>query len=213
MTSAVPPWARRVFELLVHAEMHRLGDGDFDRRIALIGFDSAIENSITAYLNMNQIHRKGKTYKKECVDGWLNNYHTRLEFLETEIETREMEWMVERNHIVWVHDQRNEHYHGGISGVPEKEVLRTAKEAALWVFSFLFEVADTESELEREIRDSVPESDTTQEPAFDDAIDTNLGIVEIGENAYFASELLFAVDKVAYRAIGEELLGVEIGGE
>ena len=209
----MPPWARRVFELLVHAELHLLDGGDFDRRIALISYDSAIENSITTYLTMNQIHRKGKTYKTECVERWLKNYPSRLDFLEAEIEAREMQWVVDRSHIVWVHDQRNEQYHGSTSGVPEQEVLQIARDAALWVFSFLFGVVDEESELERAIRDSVPGAEPPPDPAFREAIDLNFGIVEIGENAYLASELLYAIDKVAYLAIGEELLESETGAE
>ena len=207
--TTVPPWGIRIFELLVHAESHLRDGGDFDRRIALIGFDSAIENSITTYLSMNQIHRKGKTYDSESVNHWLFNYPTRLEFLEAEIESREKRWVVDKDHFVWVHDQRNEQYHGGNIGVPEQEVLRIAREAALWVFSFLFDVADVESELERAARDSARGSDEPPNPEFDEVIDLNFDIVEIGDNAYLASELLFAIDNNAYRAIGEELLEVE----
>ena len=34
------PWANGPFELLIHAEGHLLNGDDFDRRIALISFDT-----------------------------------------------------------------------------------------------------------------------------------------------------------------------------
>ncbi len=46
----LPPWAKGPFELLVHAEGHFIAGEDFDRRIALISFDNAIEVAITTYL-------------------------------------------------------------------------------------------------------------------------------------------------------------------
>lgn len=54
------PWANGPFELLVHAEEHlRLGE-DVYRRIALIGFDNAIEIAIGSYLLLKPIQRGGK---------------------------------------------------------------------------------------------------------------------------------------------------------
>lgn len=39
-------WVYGPFELLVHAELHYLAGKDFDRRMALISFDNAIEVAI-----------------------------------------------------------------------------------------------------------------------------------------------------------------------
>lgn len=46
------PWALGPFELIQHAEGHFQQNGDFDRRIALIGFDNAIEVSIETFLTL-----------------------------------------------------------------------------------------------------------------------------------------------------------------
>ena len=54
----LPPWANGPFELLVHAEEHLRAGDDFDRRIALIGFDNAIEITIAAYLSLKPIQRR-----------------------------------------------------------------------------------------------------------------------------------------------------------
>ena len=63
--TALKPWTYGPFELILHAEMHRLNGEDFDRRIALISFDNSIEVSITTFLTLNPIQRGGKEYKKE----------------------------------------------------------------------------------------------------------------------------------------------------
>ena len=76
----LPPWANGPFELLVHAEGHLLGGEDFDRRIALISFDNAVEVAIATYLTLNPIQRGGRAYPRVDVDRWLNNYHTKLDF-------------------------------------------------------------------------------------------------------------------------------------
>ena len=205
MTSILP-WANGPFELLVHAETHLREGGDFDRRIALISFDNAIEVAITTYLALHPMHRSGREYSNQDVTKWLNNYHSRLDFLEYELESRRDSWVVEKSHIVWVHGQRNEQYHGGGSGVPEKNVLDTAREAATWVFSFLFDVSDIETEIENAILDRSPvPSVTLREERFDEVIDTEYGIIEIGEQVYLASDLLYAIDYDAYRDIGERL--------
>ena len=50
--SPVPRWAVGPFELLVHAEEHFRRADDIDRRLAVIGFDNAIESGITTYLSL-----------------------------------------------------------------------------------------------------------------------------------------------------------------
>lgn len=203
--SALPPWANGPFELLVHAEGHLQGGDDFDRRIALISFDNAIEVAITTYLTLHPIQRGGRTYPNADVEKWLNHYHSKLDFLEAEIVSRKVTWKVERSHIVWAHDHRNEQYHGGNKGTPEKTVLKIVRDAALWIFSMLFDVADAESQLAQAILDKVPPPSPAPEKALDLAIDDKYGVVAVGEDSYYTSELLFAVDHAAYRDLGERL--------
>jgi hypothetical protein len=203
--STLPPWANGPFELLVHAEGHLRGGEDFDRRIALISFDNAIEVAITTYLTLNPIQRGGRNYPKVDVERWLNNYHTKLDFLEAEIGTRAISWLVEKSHIIWVHDHRNEQYHGGHKGTPELTVLKIVRDAALWVFSVLFDVSDAGATLEEAILDKTPPAAPSPEKNFNIAIDAQYGIIEVGEQSYYASELLFAVDYAAYRDLGGRL--------
>jgi hypothetical protein len=170
MTS-LPPWANGPFELLVHAEGHLRSGEDFDRRIALISFDNAIEVAITTYLTLHPIQRGGRTYPKADIEKWLNNYHTKLDFLEAELAARGISWLVDKSHIIWAHDHRNEQYHGGHKGTPEKSVLKIVRDAALWVFSALFDVGDAEAALNKAILDNAPPSVPSPNKDFDVAID------------------------------------------
>ena len=205
MNSSLPPWASGPFELLIHAEGHLRNGDDFDRRIALISFDNAIEVAIATYLTLSPIQRSNRVYSKNDIEEWMRSYHTKLDFLETECAKRNLAWGVERGHIVWVHQHRNEQYHGGHKGTPERRVLEIVRQAALWVFGLLFDVADPETALAQAIVDRAPPPKPTRVRKFDLVIDTKYGIVTVGEESYYASELLFAVDNAAYDDLGGRL--------
>src|SRR5438128_8915645 len=108
--NALPPWAKGPFELLVHAEGHLVDGEDFDRRMALISFDNAIEVAITTYLTLHPIQRGNRIYKNDDVEKWLRNYHSRLEFVEAELKARSQVWAVPQSHLIWAHEHRNEQY-------------------------------------------------------------------------------------------------------
>lgn len=201
----LPPWTDGPFELLVHAEMHLRAGEDFDRRLALISFDNAIEVAITTFLTLHPIQRNGKTYKCDDVEKWLANYHSRLDFLETELAVQGQAWIVERSHIVWAHAQRNEQYHAGNQGVPDKRCLGIAKQAALWVFGMLFGVANPEAELNAAVAQKLPPAPPMRDGALDQAIDDEFGAIAIGYCLYSASDVISALDYDAYREIGTEL--------
>lgn len=203
--SSLPPWANGPFELLIHAEGHLRNGEDFDRRIALISFDNAIEVTITTYLTLHAIQRGGRNYSNDKIEKWLNNYHTKLEFLGTELSDRGLSWEVDRSHIIWAHDHRNEQYHGGNKGTPEKHVLALVRKAALWIFAVLFDIADVEKNLERALADLAPPSPPQQDDAFDRAIDREYGVVVVGDQTFYASEVLFSADYAAYREAGARL--------
>ena len=204
--NSLPPWANGPFELIVHAESHlRIAD-DFDRRIALISFDNAIEVAISTYLTLHPTQRGGRSYSSNDIEQWMKNYHAKLDFFEQEIARRNIGWLVEKSHIVWAHDHRNEQYHGGQKGVPELSTLQIARTAALWIFSVLFDVSDAKAVLEQALLAKAPPSTPSKEKRFDLAIDKEYGIIAVGEQNYYASELLFSVDAAAYRDLGGKLI-------
>lgn len=199
------PWAKGPFELLSHAEEHLINGDDFDRRIALISFDNAIEVAITTYLTLNPMYRSGRSYAKADVDIWLGNYHSKLDFFDTELARRSLTWQVERDHITWCHEHRNEQYHGGRKGTPEMDVLHLIREAALWIFSTLYDVADVERRLTEEIENKTAPALPQNEKKYDEAIDSAYDLIIIGEQIYTASEVLSAVDHEVYREVGAAL--------
>lgn len=145
MTLVAKPWARKAFELLFHAESHFRGGTDYDKRLALISFDNSIEVSISIYLALNPIQRGNRQYKKEDVKTWLTNYHSKLDFFSQEISQRGLPEYRGKAQIVWLHEQRNELYHGSSGGVPEIRTLEDIRGTAFWVFSVFFEIAGIES--------------------------------------------------------------------
>src|SRR5439155_24693437 len=75
------------------------------------------------------------TRRSSDLEKWLANYHTKLEFLETEARARGRILQVPNDEIVFCHDIRNSQYHAGGPGIPEAEHLALLKKAALDVFS------------------------------------------------------------------------------
>jgi hypothetical protein len=202
---SLPPWANGPFELLLHAEGHLRGGEDFDRRIALISFDNAIEVAIATYLTLHPSLRGERTYEKVEVEKWLKDYHTKLDFLETELAVRAIGWQVKRDYIVWAHQHRNEQYHGGNKGTPEKKCLSVIRQAAVWIFGLLFDVTDVDGQLDQAIADTAPAPVRQRDATYDRAIDLEYGMVEIGDEVFYSSEALFVIDYEAYRDAGARL--------
>jgi hypothetical protein len=150
------PWATRPFELIVHGEVHFRKGSDYDRRLALVSFDNAVEVAVATFLTLKPIQRGDRQYAKNDVSAWLKDYHTKLDFFLKEIRERKLPEHQSKDVIAWYHQQRNEQYHGGSSGVPEQVTLDGIRQSAFWVFSVLFEVADVEEILEEEMAKRLP---------------------------------------------------------
>lgn len=202
------PWASGPFELILHAEQHYQAGGDPDRRIALIGFDNAIEVSITTYLSLHPIQRGNRQYEKVDVERWLKNYHTKLDFFEQECTQRQLQMKVLKSYVIWYHGIRNDQYHGGTPSIPNKDALKGIREAALWVFATLYDVPDVEQILETRYAELAGTNNAPPVPdvELDRAIDAAHGMVEVGGVTLYASEVLFNYDPIAYKEIGLELL-------
>lgn len=211
--SVLHPWAQGPFELIIHAEEHLRQGDDFDRRIALISFDNAVEVAVSTYLSLHPVQRGGKEYQKADVDKWMKDYHTKLSFIEQELTTRGLPWDVEKTHIIWAHNYRNDQYHGGTKGTPEKQVLEIIRKAALWIMSVLYNIADVEKILNDTIAAKLPAPSPKPDINFDRAIDGFYGMVDVAGQSYYTSELLFAVDDLAYRDIGLDLTTKQPEGE
>ncbi len=202
MTKPLKPWTRAAFELIVHAELHLRDGGDFDRRMAHIGFDNAIEVAIATYLGLNPLQRQKRSYAKTDVEKWMSNYHTKLEFLEKEAKSRGWILKIPNDEIVYYHDIRNNQYHAGGPGIPETEHLAALRTAALDIFAFLFSIQNVESVLDECVQEKSTRNDTR--PPRNDTVDKLLDIdnepVFIAGQPYAVSEALYATDPDAYAA-------------
>ncbi len=150
------PWARGPFELIRHANEHLQAGGDTDRRIAIIGFDNAIEVCIDVFIKLHPKLRGGIELTKEEVEKATRNYHTKIEFLDKHIESQKLPVAIPIEAIVWYHQLRNELYHSGNGMVPEIHVLEGARNAAIAVFHALFQVDPSTMISEKPIKPSKP---------------------------------------------------------
>lgn len=208
--TGIKPWAVGPFEMLYHAETHFLKGEDFDRRIALISFDNAIEVAITTYLALHPIQRGQRQYQRNDIETWQRNYHTKLDFFYQEVGTRNLPELVEKADIIFYHQNRNDQYHNGGAGVPELHKLEGIRQASIWIFSTLFDVTDTEAILREKVEAARrEESPHIRELEKDRAIDSEHGMADIAGISYYTSEILFNVDYQAYKEIGEELLSLQ----
>lgn len=134
----VPAWARGPFELICHADQHFRLDGDIDRRIALIGFDNAIEVCIDTFTTLHPKLRNGLELSRDETEKARRSYHSKVEFLDKYIKENHL--ALPTKDILWYHQLRNELYHSGNGLVPERHVIEGSRAAALVVFKVLFDV-------------------------------------------------------------------------
>lgn len=202
--SALTPWALGPFELLVHAEMHFRDGDDFDRRISIVGFDNAIEVAIHTYLNLHPVQRGNQTYKKEDVEKWLENFHSKIDFFIGEVMTRKLTVECDKATFVWYHEVRNGQYHVGGAAIPQSRELEGIRKAAFWVFCTLFGVVDVEtlidSHIKRESDDLPKRSD-----GDDRLIDEEFGVVNVAGRRMYTSEIVHGVDPILYSELAADL--------
>lgn len=203
--STLPPWALGPFELILHAETHYRNGEDLDRRIAIVGYDNAIEVAIHTYLNLHPIQRQNRTYPKADIERWLESFHTKIDFLEVEVTNRGLQAICKKAEFVWYHEVRNGQYHVGGATIPQERELQGMRKAALWVFGMLFEVADVESLLDQYLSDR-PGDDLPRRTAEDDRlIDQEFGTIELAGKPYHTSEVLHAWDPVLYSELASDI--------
>lgn len=203
------PWHEGPFELIVEAELHRQAGSETDKRLALINFDNAIEVTIGTYLELHPMLRGNRTYARSDVERWLDNYHSRLDFLFSECDRRSISVVVRREYFIHFHDLRGEQYHQGRPAAPYSRDIEYARQAAIWAFAMLFDQDSEEVEnqvLERVSISKGTKSDIARSDSIDEVLDETYGLVELAGIVYLTSELLYAADPKAYRELGISLL-------
>ena len=143
------PWKIKPFELIYHGEVHLRKNTEYDKRLALISFDNAIEISITVYLSLHPEQRNKRTYKKVDLEKWEQHYHSKLDFFYKELKTRQLPEEITKDVIIYYHTQRNNQYHSEAIGVPPDDILTGIRTSAIWIFQTLFDVADVISKIDK----------------------------------------------------------------
>lgn len=131
------PWVDRPRELLQHSIDHLVSGSDFDKRIAMIGIDNAVELSIKTYLGLPNRARgsKGGPTRKELGEV-ENSYPALLDILEKYDSDKIIG--IELDDIEWYHRIRNQLYHSGNGITVESTKVETYFEIALHLFENLF---------------------------------------------------------------------------
>lgn len=213
MIRQLKPWAYGPFELLLNAELHyRVGE-DFDRRIAMVGFDNAIEVAITTYLGLHPIQRGNRQYQRTDVDQWMHNYHTKVEFFFRECATRQITAVGQHDEIVWYHNVRNGQYHNGGANVPQRRELDGVRAAAMEVFAILFDAPDVSALLDAHVADSAGQLSAPRTDDDDRLIDSVHRMIQVVDRMEYASDILYALDPQRYREIALELRAGESDSE
>lgn len=209
MMRQLKPWAYGPFEILLNAELHyRVGE-DFDRRIAMIGFDNAIEVAITTYLSLHPMQRGNRQYPNVEVERWLSNYHTKVGFFFQECLTRQVAVVGQHDEFVWYHEVRNGQYHIGGATVPQRRELDGVRAAAMEVFAVLFEAPDVPALLDAHVAARTPPPLAPRTDADDRLIDDAYGMIEVVDRMEYASDVLYALDPERYREVALDLRSSE----
>lgn len=205
MTDPLKPWAYGPFEVLMHAETHYRSGEDLDRRIAMIGFDNAIEVAITTYLALHPIQRGDRTYKKTDVESWLQNFHTKVDFFFWECQQRSVIPRAQKDELVWFHEVRNGQYHNGGAAAPQRRELDGVRAAALEIFGMLFDQADVLMALEQHITVLNPPHPPPKVKEHDRLIDNEYPMIEVCGQPEYVSDVLYALDPTRYHEVALEL--------
>ena len=203
--TTLTPWALGPFEILLHAEMHYRNADDLDRRIAIVGFDNAIELAIQTYLSLHPIQRQNRTYLKADVEKWLNNFHSKIDFFINEVTTRGIPIVCNQATFIWYHEVRNGQYHAGGATIPQARELDGIREAAMWVFSVLFEVNDAIGLIEQHLTARAGDDLPKKNDDDDRVIDSEYGTVALVSKSYYVSEVVHRFDPVWYSELAGEI--------
>lgn len=205
MSRQLKPWAYGPFELLLNAEVHYRAGEDFDRRIAMVGFDNAIEVAITTYLGLHPMQRGGREYPRAEVDQWLRSYHSKVAFFFRECVARQLVAAGQEDELVWFHGVRNGQYHGGGANVPQRRELEGVRAAAVEVFAILFDANDVAELLDAHVAGRAGPQVASRSDEDDRAIDKAYGMVDVAGRPEYASDVLYAIDPERYRETAIEL--------
>lgn len=133
------PWTEGPKELLQHAANHLRLAGDFDRRIALISVDNAVELIIKTYLGLPERARGSKGPGRKELETASDSFPSLLDLLERFVAEKVTD--VDLTDIEWYHRLRNQLYHSGNGITVETAKVEAYFQIAMLLFQSLFDTA------------------------------------------------------------------------
>ena len=131
------PWTDGPRELIQHAVDHLELGGDFDRRIAMISIDNAVELMIKVSLGLPERARGAKGPSRKELETAAESFPEMLNLLETYSGARLVG--VGLDDVEWFHRLRNQLYHSGNGITVERAKVETYLEIAKALFLALFD--------------------------------------------------------------------------
>lgn len=134
----MPPWIDGPRELLQHAVDHVSLRGDFDRRIAMVSVDNAVELMIKTYLGLSERARGTKGPGRKELETASESFPGLLDLLQTYAADKLSG--VSLDDIEWYHRLRNQLYHSGNGITVEASKVDTYLQLSIQLFENLFGV-------------------------------------------------------------------------
>lgn len=131
------PWIDGSKELLIHAAKHLVDKSDFDKRIAFISIDNAVELIIKTYLGLPKRIRLNSGPSRRELQNAENSFPTYLDLLE-QYDSKKLTG-ISLEDIEWYHRLRNQLYHSGNGITVELAKVETYFEIAKALYQSLFE--------------------------------------------------------------------------
>lgn len=135
------PWTDGPRELLQHAVDHLEMAGDFDRRIAMISIDNAVELSIKTFLGLPERARRSAGPSRKELEQAAESFPSLLDLLEQYGTDHVGD--ISLDDIEWYHRLRNQLYHAGNGITVERSKVEAYLQLSLALFDGLFGYAPT----------------------------------------------------------------------
>ena len=130
------PWTDGPRELIQHALDHLTLGGDFDRRIAMISVDNAVELMIKTYLGLPERARGFKGPGRKELETASESFPGLLDLLQNHAAHKITGLSLDD--IEWYHRLRNQLYHSGNGLTVEVSKVETYSQLAISLFESLF---------------------------------------------------------------------------
>lgn len=133
------PWTDGPKELIQHAVDHLDLGGDFDRRIAMVSIDNAVELTIKTFLGLPERIRGYRGPTRKVLEEASESFPALLDLLET--HASQLIIGLSLGDIDWYHRLRNQLYHSGNGITVDSSKVEIYLQLATSLFQSLFGIA------------------------------------------------------------------------